>query len=327
MGMDRAEALYQFYIQQLDEGRKKLKGWDVHCLQQQELFGQEIDAAIRGIKAKVGKRPLFCIHLCFFRSDYMMRSGKAALYAYGHEYFLEKEPVFEEINLKPLMNPMWEFEDHLIKQLRDYKNLLTQNDVQILMQSEYIPLLTSLLEQLLKFYIRRNRVSFLENMELEPGFRITVGEYQDNFREVYITERMNDEGMNLEQLLKMHPEEEDLCCYKCYEYAEACNLDLRGAYLIMSRFEQGKFAETNFTDCYAMDSEWNDCQMRGTVWKNAKLFGAAFCNSDLQEADFCGAKLWDTDFTGTNLKGARFDKENQSMGKLSSEQRQEIIIC
>lgn len=327
MGMDRAGSLHHFYIQQLERGQQILKGWDIHCLQQQELFGREMDAAVQRIKDRVGRRQLFCIHMCFSRSDYMFRRGKVALYAYGHEYLLEKDPVFEEMDLGPLVQPIWEFEDDLMKMLRDYKNLLTPNDVQVLMQSEYVPLLISSLEQLLKYYIRGNRADFLEGMELESDFRITAGEYQGDFREVYITEKLNDEGMNLEQLFKMHPEEEDLCCYKCYEHADAYNLGLQGAYLIMSRFEQGDFTGTDFTDCYAMESEWNDCRMRGTVWKNAKLFGAVFRDSNLQGADFCGAKLWNTDFTGSILEGARFDKENQHMGNLNPKQRQEIIIC
>ncbi len=327
MKMDRAEALYRFYVQQSEQGIKDLKGWNIHCQQQQGLFNQEMDAAIQRIKDKAKSRPFFCIHLCLFRSDYLFRQGRVFLYAYGHEYLLEKNPVKEEIHLKSLMEPMWKFEDHLINLLGDYKNVLTKNDVQVLMQSEYIPLLLDALEHLLKYYIRESKASFLNDMELEPDFRITVGEYQSGIKEVYITEPLDDEGLNLEQLINAYPEKEDLCCYKCYKYAEACNLDLRGIYLIMSRFEQGDFTGTNFTDCYAMDSEWNSCLLRGTIWKNVKLFGAAFRFSDLQEADFCGARLWDTDFTGASLKGARFDRENQYISNLSPEQRQEIVVC
>lgn len=327
MGMDRAEGLQHFYIRQSERGKRFMKGWGMHCLQQQELFGREMDAAVRRIKERVGRRQLFCIHMCFSRSGYMLRRGSTALYAYGHRYLLEKDPVFEEIDLGPLVQPMWEFEDGLMETLRDYKNLLTSNDVQVLMQSEYVPLLISSLEQLLRYYIRGNRADFLEGMELEPGFRITAGEYQGGSREVYITEKLDDEGMDLEQLFKRHPEEEDICCYKCYEHADAHDLGLRGMYLIMSRFEQGDFTGTDFTDCYAMESEWNDCRMQGTVWGNAKLFGAAFRNSDLRGADFRGAKLWNTDFTGSGLEGARFDRENQYMGNLNPRQRQEIIIC
>lgn len=325
--MDRAEGLYRFYVQQLEEGIKDLKGWDIHCRQQQEVFKREMDATIQRIKESVGRRALFCIHLCLFRSDYIFRKGKASLYAYGHEYLLEKEPVQVEIHLKGLMEPLWEFEDRLISLLADYKNVLTKNDVQVLMQSEYVPLLIDALEWLFKYYIRENKALFLEGMELEPDFRITVGEYQSRIKEVYITEPLDDEGMNLEQLFKAYPEKEDLCCYKCSKYARASNLKLCGTFLIMSRFEQGDFTGTDFTDCYAMDSEWNGCLLRDTVWKNAKLFGAAFRFSDLQGADFRGAKIWDTDFTGASLKGARFDRENQQMGNLDPEQRREIEVC
>ena len=325
--MDRAEGLYQFYVQQLEMGMKDLKGWHAYCRQQQALFNQEMDAAIQRIKERAGRRPLFCIHLCLFRSDYIFRTGKASLYAYGHEYLLEEEPILEEIHLKTLMEPLWNFEDHLVKQLGDYKNVLTKSDVQVLMQSEYIPLLMDALERLLKYFVRESKALFLEGMELEPDFRITVGEYQSEVKEIYITEPLDDEGMNLEQLLKAYPEKEDLCCYKCCKYSRASNLKLCGAILIMSRFEQGDFAGTDFTDCYAMDSEWNGCLLMDTVWKNAKLFGTAFRFSDLQGADFRGAKLWDTDFTGASLKGARFDRENQQMGNLSQEQGQEIVVC
>lgn len=74
--MDRAEGLYRFYVQQLEEGIKDLKGWDIHCRQQQEVFKREMDAAIQRIKESVGRRALFCIHLCLFRSDYIFRKGK-----------------------------------------------------------------------------------------------------------------------------------------------------------------------------------------------------------------------------------------------------------
>ena len=66
--------------------------------------------------------------------------------------------------------------------LGGYKNVLTKNDVQVLMQSEYIPLLLDALEHLLKYYIRESKASFLNDMELEPDFRITVGEYQSGIK-------------------------------------------------------------------------------------------------------------------------------------------------
>ena len=62
MKMDRAEALYRFYVQQSEQGIKDLKGWNIHCQQQQGLFNQEMDAAIQRIKDKAKSRPFFCIY-------------------------------------------------------------------------------------------------------------------------------------------------------------------------------------------------------------------------------------------------------------------------
>lgn len=324
--MERAERLYQFYIRQMELGFQQFKDWDIYYRNQQGWFEQEMSAAIQRIKMKIGNAPLFCIYLCLFRSNYMFRNGNVCLYAYKKEYFLEKDPVCEEIDLKCLIQPLWNFEDELINQLRGYKNWLIKNDVQVLMQSEYVPLLLEALEWLMRQYIRKNREMFLENLKLEADFRVSVGEYQGRYKEVYITERLDDEGVNLEQLLQKHSDEEDLCCYKCYENAYACNLNFRGRYMIMSRFENGVFSGSDFSGCYAMESEWNNCKMEKTIWKNAKLFEASFCYSDLREADFRGAYLLDTDFTGAILTGAKFDSENQSMGNFNLKQAEEIII-
>ncbi len=91
--------------------------------------------------------------------------------------------------------------------------------------------------------------------------------------------------------------------------------DLRGAFLVCSRFEGATLVAANL--CRAllahaemcgielMSANFSEANLFGTHFQDALLFGANFTGANLFASNLNGAKLWSAVFSGANLTGAQ----------------------
>lgn len=339
--MKRDEVFEVFYLEHLERGFAALTEIRHICQENRESFGVKLRSAfmklinqIKEVQLNKIKGEIACFSICFFRSNFYMKNGKARIYAYDQRLFLDTAPLWEEIDFFDLCEPLWRLEETLCKSLSQYNNKVFESDVRMLIQMDYIPNLIGQITALAKAVIVKNNiVEFIDEISVTDDFQIICGEYQGDFEEIYVTETLDTKGLSLKEFLKIHKNEEITFCCKRYLKQSANHLDLRGTNFTKSVFIEMDFADSDFSDSFLLATEWRQCKLVNTCWKGAGLFGASFINSDLSNSDFSKiiapvvpenfyfktVSNWDgicfsrtilrnTKFTGSDLRGADFRK-------------------
>lgn len=326
--MDRGEELGRFYVGQMTNGIKAITELDQFCWQERDLFRIELETSLNKLADKIRIRQenqetseIFSISLCFFRTNYHSGDGKIRIYAFDQRFFLDPNPVWEEMDLTAMTRFIWELEHELITGLSDYQNKVVKSDVHRLIQLEYIPYLIEYLTELARYAVRRGCGRCLQGIAITDDFCITVGEYQGAFNEIFVTENINTGGAQLRNFLKNRNVKELTFCCKRYNDETLRELDLHGFNFTNSHFEHVEISNSKLDNGIFIKTEWVNCRLVNNSWKDARLFDVYFCDSDLTGSDFSGifapklppsllstaALSWSgMNFTNTNLGYVKF---------------------
>lgn len=338
MYMERDKALSVFLSEQMEAGIAAIEGAETYSRTNRESFRLKLEEVFRKLAVEIRKRQqsgrkgnIFCIYLCFFRSDFYVRKGKIRVYAYDKRFFLDPEPLWEEMEFVDVDSFLWRLEDGLLSSLNKYRNKIAGSDVRMLIQTQYVPYLVADMTELARYAVRKGCADCFADLSVTDNFCIMSGEYQGTFEEVFLTRGLDTGGVALKDYLRIHKEEEDAFCSRLYREESLQNLDLKGIQLTKSRFERVDLSGTDLSGGKLMQTEWRQCRMKGVCLKETKLFGAVFDETDLSDSDFRGcigpilpsiisgqlalginevnfscSNLAGVQFAGANLKGADF---------------------
>lgn len=325
--MNRDDALEQFYMDQTWNGIERIVELDLFCRNNKDSFGERLGSAFQKlamqIKAKQQikeKEDIYCISICFLRSKYYIREGNIRIFALDKRFFLDQEPIWVEMDCSDLSYYLWGLEDDIFSFLKEYKNEIVKSDVHKLIQTEYIPMLIGYLTELARYTVRKG-CHYFDEISVTDDFCITVGEYQGEYDEIFVTEKMDTKGVKLERFLNIHKAEKFMFCCKRYFNQQVKDMDLRGINFTKSCFEKVNICNSSLENSILLKTTWLDCKLTDISWKEAQLFDAAFIGSELTGSDFSGiiapvipANLlvsatlsWrGVDFTNTNLTNVKF---------------------
>lgn len=336
--MDRDERVESFYISQIGSGMEKLKELDRFCWKNRDCFKEELERTFKRLAEGIasaqrekGMEEIFCISLCFFRSKFLMREGTIRIFGLDKRFFLDPDPVWEEMDLSPLCAYIWALEDGMTKELLRDRSGLSPSDVQGMIQTEYVPLLIGYMTELARYAVRKGGNSWLDSILTTDGFSIMAGEYQGSLDQIYVTEAVDTRGRGLGRYLDVCKADAASLACKRYRNETLENMDLSGMNFTKSHFEQVRLCSSSLEGGILLKTEWAKCSLPHNSWKGAFLFGADFSGSDLSGSDFSGivapvippslvfpatlswcgldftnACLHDVKFTGADVRGADF---------------------
>lgn len=327
--MKRNDILEEFYVEQLKSGLDTLIELEEYCLNNRELLESELKNAFLELIMQIKKaqkdgvkKEIFCLDLCFLRSNFYMRNGNLRVYAYDQSFYLDDNPIWVDVDFHCLCELFWRLEDALSYSLKEYKNMVLESDVRTLIQVEYLPHLIGQITMITRSMIDTGVIDRgIGELSITDDFCILSGEYQGDFEEVLVTEILDTKGLQLKDFLRIHKKDTMTFCSKCFQEEVAAGVDLSEINFTKSRFVKMDYSGTDFSRSSLIGTDWQECNLSNTCWKDAELFGSFFVNSDLTGSDFSGviaalvpenayfqtASWWSgVRFTGTILKNANF---------------------
>lgn len=293
--MNRDELLGRFYIDQMISGIETITELDHFCWKERDLFRLRLETSLTKLTDKIRIKQMnlenseiFSISLCFFRSKYHSGEGSIRIYAFDKRFFLDPDPVWEDMDITPMNRFIWALEAGLIATLSDYNHKVMKSDVHRLIQLEYIPYLIEYLTELARNAVRRGCADCLQSISITDDFCITVGEYQGNFDEIFVMEEINTSGVELGKFLNnRNVTETELFC-KRYKNEILREMDLSGINFTKCHFDKVEICNSKLDNSILLKTEWINCRLVDNSWKDSCLFDAYFCGSDLTGSDFSG---------------------------------------
>lgn len=317
--MTRAEALEQFKGRHVSE-KEELSNEFVSGIETRideimkrflDVFGEIAD------QAREQDKPM-CVFFLFslLRHDLLQDIARVRLDVMDGSWYLDKEPLYAELDLSFLFIPYFKWREKLLTDMREYMGKVNKYDVEHMVQDEVMSA-AGILTQILRILFRR-----IEEQEIFAGipkgafWEIQFGEYRD-YSEPLI--RMNREPRSEEEWLEKIEGEEVNPGRMQFDWWHRIALTEGNC--------QGKALDfTVFEECSLKDIDFLDAQMTGARFLNCKLERCNFKQADLTQAEFENCQLLDCDFTQAKLQQAVFSLEGLEAEWFDEKQQEEMLV-
>lgn len=268
-------------------------------------------------QAQACEKPV-CVFFLFslLRYDLLQDRARVRLDVMDASWFLDKEPLYAEVDLSFLFAPYFRWRTELLADMREYRGKINKYDVECMVQAEIMSA-GGILTQILRILFRR--IEEQENFARIPKgsfWEIQFGEYRD-YSEVII--RVNREPRSEEAWLEKIADEEETpgrMQFSWWHRAELTGGNCRGKDLDYIVFEECSLGEIDF----------GSAQMTGARFLNCRLENCSFKKANLTQAEFDHCQFTDCDFTEAGLQQAIFSPDGLETEWFDEKQQGEMLI-
>lgn len=300
--MGEKEALSNTFVSGMETGVEEMMG------RLYNAFGEIAD------QAQEREKPM-CVFFLFslLRYDLMQDMARVRLDVMDAGWFLDKEPLYAEVDLSFLFTPYFGWRTQLLTDMREYRGKINKYDVERMVQEEVMSAV-GILTQILRLSFRRIEVQ--ENFARIPKglfWEIRFGEYRD-YSEVVI--QMNRELRKEEEWLEKIADEEETpgrMQFGCWHKAEITGGKCQGKDLDFIVFEECSLKETDFGSAQMTGARFLNCRLENCSFRKANLTQAEFDHCQFADCDFAEADLQQAVFSLEGLEAEWFDEKQQDV--------------
>lgn len=312
--MTRAEALEKFKDRHVSEKEELSNAFisgiepEVEEMMNRFLgaFGEIAD------QAQEREKPM-CVFFLFslFRYDLLQDKARVRLDVMDASWFLDKEPLYAEVDLSFLFAPYFRWRTELLADMREYRGKINKYDVECMVQEEIMSA-AGILTQILRLLFRR--IEEQENFARIPKglfWEIQFGEYRD-YSEAVI--RMNREPRSEEDWLQKIADEEETpgrMQFSWWHKAALTGGNCQGIDLDFIAFEECSLKEIDFAGAQMTGARFLNCRLENCSFKKANLTQAEFDHCQFTDCDFTEAGLQQAVFSLDGLEAEWFDEKQQ----------------
>lgn len=318
--MTRAESLEQFkdrHCGKADELESEFVSSIEHGVEEimsriLGAFGEIADQAEKTDKS-------MCVFFLFslLRYDLLQDTATVRLDVMDGSWYLDKEPLYAELDLSFLFEPYFRWRKELLTDMREYMGKVNKYDVESMVQ-EAVMSAVGILRQILRILFRS--IEAQENFARIPKgafWEIQFGEYRD-YSEPII--RMNREPRSEEEWLEKI-EDEDEASGKM-QFGWWHGMELTGG-----NCQKKNLDFIVFEECSLKDINFESAQMAGARFLSCKLEQCSFKRANLTQAEFDNCQFSDCDFTEAGLQQAVFSLEGLEAEWFDEKQQSEMLIA
>lgn len=318
--MTRAEALEQFKDRHCGE-KEVLEGEFADGIETSvddimkrflEAFGEIAD------QARKQDKPM-CVFFLFslLRHDLLQDMARIRLDVMDGSWFLDKEPLYAELDLSFLFAPYFRWRAKLLTDMREYMGKINKYDVELMVQ-EAVMSAAGILTQILRILFRG--IEEQENFAGIPKgafWEIQFGEYRD-YSEPII--RMNREPRREEEWLEKLEDEDENSGKMQFGW-------WHGMELTGGNCQKKNLDFIVFEECSLKDINFQGAQMTGARFLSCRLEKCNFKQADLTQAEFDNCQFTDCDFTQARLQQAVFSLEGLEAEWFDDKQQEEMFVA
>lgn len=260
-----------------------------------------------------------CVFFQFslLRYDLLQDMARIRLDVMDGYWYLDKAPLYTEIDLSFLFTPYFSWRTELLSDMREYMGKVNQYDVERMVQEAVMSAAGSL-TQILRILFRR--IEEQENFARIPKgafWDMQFGEYRDYSEPIMRVNR--EQRSNDEWLQKIADEEETpgRMQFDWWYQAELTEGNCQGKALDYIVFE----------NCSLKGIDFEGAQMTGARFLNCKLEQCSFKQANLSQGEFDHCRFTDCDFTGAGLQQAVFSLEGLEAEWFDDKQQEEMLVA
>lgn len=260
-----------------------------------------------------------CVFFQFslLRYDLLQDMARIRLDVMDGYWYLDKAPLYTEIDLSFLFTPYFSWRTELLSDMREYMGKVNQYDVERMVQEAVMSAAGSL-TQILRILFRR--IEEQENFARIPKgafWDMQFGEYRDYSEPIM---RVNREQRSNDEWLQKIADEEETSGRMQFDWwyqAELTEGNCQGKALDYIVFE----------NCSLKGIDFEGAQMTGARFLNCKLEQCSFKQANLSQGEFDHCRFTDCDFTGAGLQQAVFSLEGLEAEWFDDKQQEEMLVA
>lgn len=260
-----------------------------------------------------------CVFFQFslLRYDLLQDMARIRLDVMDGYWYLDKAPLYTEIDLSFLFAPYFSWRTELLTDMREYMGKVNQYDVERMVQEAVMSAAGSLI-QILRILFRR--IEEQENFARIPKgafWDMQFGEYRDYSEPIM---RVNREQRSKDEWLQKIADEEETSGRMQFDWWYQTELTEGNC--------QGKALDyIVFENCSLKGIDFEGAQMTGARFLNCKLEQCSFKQANLTQGEFDHCRFTDCDFTGAGLQQAVFSLEGLEAEWFDDKQQEEMLVA
>lgn len=260
-----------------------------------------------------------CVFFQFslLRYDLLQDMARIRLDVMDGYWYLDKAPLYTEIDLSFLFAPYFSWRTELLTDMREYMGKVNQYDVERMVQEAVMSAAGSLI-QILRILFRR--IEEQENFARIPKgafWDMQFGEYRDYSEPIM---RVNREQRSKDEWLQKIADEEETSGRMQFDWWYQTELTEGNC--------QGKALDyIVFENCSLKGIDFEGAQMTGARFLNCKLEQCSFKQANLTQGEFDHCQFTDCDFTGAGLQQAVFSLEGLEAEWFDDKQQEEMLVA
>ncbi|OOM76180.1 hypothetical protein CLPUN_27930 [Clostridium puniceum] len=311
--MNRQEALEHFkanvsenlvkeyrlkFEEYFEENEEKVKKLLIDGMKKLIKKAKEFDETEKDYKIGVFQFELLRINI-------LNESYKIFAHGYNSLWYLDKDSIYEEIDLKFLFELFIDLKEKLIKEKKIYMGKVNKYDIQEIIFNLAVECYNDISISIRSWFWNLDEEPWMKENFIETFYTVKWSEYQGKSEILFAMDnRQKDINELLE--LKKQPEEKHPFVYTVWKDSKLEVGDLTKQNMLFINFKGSRLKEINFSESYIIKGQFKAAKIQHCEFENSKLGGASFENAIIQDSNFRSAECIGVDFSNSELSYVDF---------------------
>ncbi|MBB6624510.1 pentapeptide repeat-containing protein [Clostridium gasigenes] len=253
------------------------------------------------------------------RINILNESYKTFIHGYNSLWYLDKDSIYEEIDLKFLFEPFIDLKEKLIKEKKIYMGKVNNYDIQEIIFDLAVECYNNMSESARNWLWNLDEEEWMKESSIQDFYIIKWSEYQGESETIFT---MDNKEKNIKELLELKKQSEEKLpfVYTVWKNSILENGDLTKQNMLFINFKGSKLKKIDFSESDIIRAQFKDTEVKKCEFKNSILIGTSFENSKIEDCnfnngdcrggDFRKSELQYVDFGNANLKNSNFTNAN-----------------
>jgi uncharacterized protein YjbI with pentapeptide repeats len=249
------------------------------------------------------------------RINIINESYKILAHGYNSFWYLDSDPICEEMDLSFLFEPFIKLKEKLIKEKRIYMGKVNDYDIQKIIFELIVKCYMDMSKVIRNWFWNLDEEEWMQESSVGEFYVVKWGEYQGKSETLFA---MDNKEKNIKELLKLkeQPEEKLPFIYTVWRNSVLEDGNLAKQNMLFINFKGSKLKNIDFSECNIVRGQFKDtelkrctltkCNLIGTSFENSKIEDSDFSNGNCTGVDFSKSELRYVDFTNSKLKNSNF---------------------
>lgn len=243
------------------------------------------------------------------RINIVNESYKILIHGYNSLWYLDSDPIYEEIDLSFLFEPFIKLKEKLIKEKRIYMGKINDYDIQKVIFKLTAKCYMSMSETIRNLLWNLDEEEWIKENSIGDFYTVKWSEYQGKSETLFV---MDNKEKNIKELLelKKQPEEKLPFVYTVWKNSVLEDGDLAKQNMLFINFKGSKLKNIDFSESDIVRGQFKGTEVKSCIFTNARVIGTSFENSKIEDSDFSNGDCTGVDFSKSELRYIDFSNSN-----------------